>query len=356
MKVAQIVPRLPPYTDGVGDYAVRLAGQLLKAHQINTQFIIFKPGPKNSSELEYFPIAKLSEHTTQALLEAIPQDINNIILHYSNYPYLQNKWDAPFWLVDGLRAIKQQYSVKLIVMFHELPTLKWRHFKVLNPIQAIASRRLAEIADTVMTDSSNFKKHLAKWTQSDVPCIPDFSTIGEPETVVPLHMRDRRLIVFGGHDRQRVYKNHLPTLLQTCQALGIEEVCDIGATLDLDASRFGNVRLVQKGFQSAEAVQHLMSTSFAGLMDYTPFPGDLGKSSVFAAFCAHGLLPVCTTYNPSEADGIYANQQYLVAGKQLEDFRLAQLQAIATQAHTWYSHHSLAKNTDVFASYLHHPI
>jgi hypothetical protein len=115
---------------------------------------------------------------------------------------------------------------------------------------------------------------------------------------------------------------------------------------------FGNVRLVEMGFQSADSVRHLMATSLAGLMDYTSCPGDLGKSSVFAAFCAHGLLPICTVYNPSEADGIYLNQHYLVAGESLNVWNLNQLQAIATQAHTWYSRHNLEKNTSIFASYL----
>jgi hypothetical protein len=352
IKIAQIVPRLPPYRDGVGDYAIWLAKQLLTAHNIDTQFLIFQAGPKNDANIEGFSASKLKEHTIQEFNRLISPDVDGIILHYSNYPYLRGKWDAPFWLLDALNDIKQRLAVKVIVMFHELPTLKFGRIKVLNPVQALMSRRLAQTAHTVITDSSNFKKQLGKWTKSAIPCIPDFSTIGEPDHVVPLAERDRRLIIFGGHDRYRVYQNHLSSLLQTCNALGIQEICDIGSPLNLDAGDFKNLRLVEMGFQPEEAIQQLMLTSFAGLIDYTRFPGDLGKSSVFAAFCAHGLLPICTVYNPSEADGIHLNRQYVVSGNHLQNWSLVELQAIATQAHQWYDCHSLAKNTNVFASYL----
>lgn len=352
MKIAQIVPRLPPYRDGVGDYAIWLAKQLSAAHNIDTQFLIFQAGSKNDANVEGFSALKLTEHTIQEFNTLISPDVDGIILHYSNYPYLHGKWDAPFWMLDALNDIKQRLAVKVIVMFHELPTLKWGRIKILNPVQALMSRRLAQIAHTVITDSSNFKKQLGKWTTLPIPCIPDFSTIGEPEQVISLAERDRRLIIFGGHDRQRVYKNHLPSLLQTCNALGIQEICDIGSPLNLDATAFKTLQLVELGFQPEEAIRQLMLTSFAGLIDYSRFPGDLSKSSVFAAFCAHGLLPICTGYNPSEADGIHLNQQYAVSGNHLRDWSLAELQAIATQAHQWYDHHSLAKNARVFASYL----
>ncbi len=31
-----------------------------------------------------------------------------------------------------------------------------------------------------------------------------------------------------------------------------------------------------------------MLNAIAGIFDYTPFPGDLAKSGVLAAYCAHG--------------------------------------------------------------------
>jgi len=40
MNIIQIVPRLPPVIDGVGDYALNLARQLPKDFNIQTHFIV----------------------------------------------------------------------------------------------------------------------------------------------------------------------------------------------------------------------------------------------------------------------------------------------------------------------------
>ncbi|MCL1464880.1 hypothetical protein [Argonema galeatum] len=351
MKIVQIVPRLPPYTDGVGDYALRLAEQLLKEHNITTQFIVFQQGLEIEPIINGFSVTGLPAHTSEAFLSVLPKDIEGIILHYSNYPYMRGKLDAPFWLVEALQAGMKRHSLKLVVMFHELPILKFKALNFLNPIQSLVSRRLAKIATTVLTDSARFQTVLEQWLGHSVTCIPDFSTIGEPSSVPSIADRDRRMIVFGGADRHRVYKNSLKQLLDSCQVLGIEEICDIGKSLNLSSSDFKGVRLVEMGFQPNEAVCELMLTSKAGFLDYSRFPGGLGKSSVFAAFCVHGLIPICSQYNPSEGDGLEMNKHYLVPN-QLKSFNLMQLQTVANNANKWYNYHNLTENTKIFASSL----
>lgn len=353
MNIVQIVPRLPPHTDGVGDYSTQLASQLLKDHRIATQFLVFQQGIKIEPIVAGFPATGIPTHTVEAFLSVLPKNITGIILHYSNYPYVRNKWDAPFWLARALEKAVKQRNIKLIVMFHELPFLKFNNFNFLHPIQSLVSRRLVQSATTVITDSARFQVILERWLQYPITCIPDFSTIGEPDDVVP-HLSDRtpRIIVFGGSDRARVYQNHLKALLYSCQALGIEEICDIGKSLDLQPSDFPGVRLVQMGFQPAEAIRELMLNSLAGFIDYSRFPGDLGKSSVFAAFCAHGLVPICSCYNPSEADGLEMYKHYLVPNRSLQDLSLIQLQTVANNSNMWYKNHNLIQNTKVFASSL----
>lgn len=353
MKILQIVPRLPPHIDGVGDYAIQLASQLLNAHEIATQFLVFQQGIKIEPIVAGFPATGISDRTVESFLSVLPKDITGIILHYSNYPYLRNKWDAPFWLATALEKTVKQQNIKLIVMFHELPFLKFKKLNFLHPIQSLVSRRLAKIATTAITDSARFQAILEGWLQHPVKCIPDFSTIGEPDdTVPPLSDRAPRMIVFGGSDRARVYQNHLKALLYSCQALGIEEICDIGKSLDLQPSDFPGVRLVQMGFQPAEAIRELMLNSLAGFLDYSRFPGDLGKSSVFAAFCAHGLVPICSCYNPSEADGLEMHKHYLVPDPSLQNSSLIQLQTLVNNSNMWYKNHNIIQNTKVFASYL----
>jgi len=352
-KILQIVPRLPPYSDGVGDYARLLAKQLADAHDIKTEFVAFRPGTKTPAECDGFTTHRLYETTEFGFLALMPEDIDGIVLHYSNYPYLQGKLDAPFWLVDMLKRLQLRQKISVVVMFHELPTLKWKRIRILNPIQSLVSKRLAGLADAVFTDSHHFKTHLEKWTSAPLICIPDFSTIGEPQAdqVRPLADRQPRLIIFGGSDRVRAY-NNLDNLVKTCEALGIKEICDIGTKQNLDPSVFGAISFNEMGFQPAETVRALLLDSVAGLMDYSRFPGDLGKSSVFAAFCAHGVMPVCTAYNPSEPDGVHVGKQYAIAGPHLSQVSGQQRQNIANQARAWYCEHSLEINAKCFAAQL----
>lgn len=351
-KLLQIVPRLPPYSDGVGDYARLLAKQLSQSYQQETEFVAFRPGSKTPSQTDGFYTHRLFTHTADSFLALIPQDINGIILHYSNYPYLEGKLDAPFWLTDALETLARQRTVPLVVMFHELPTLKWKNFRALNPLQSLVSRRLAGIADAVITDSHHFKAHLEKWTNTSVTCIPDFSTIGEPQPnqIQPLHKRKPQLVVFGGSDRKRAYRD-LASLIQTCKALGIQEICDIGTPQHLDPNSFEPIVFKEMGFQPAKTVRQILLDSMAGLIDYSRFPGDLGKSSVFAAFCAHGLMPICTQYNPSEPDGAFMDKQYAIAGEHLSTWTAQQCQNVADQARAWYCQHSLDVNAKLFASH-----
>lgn len=349
-KLLQIVPRLPPDSDGVGDYARLLAQQLFQDHAINTEFVVFYHSDQTPEKTDGFRTHRLPAHAVDNFLSLIPKDISGIILHYSNYPYLQGKLDSPAWLVEALTKIVP--TIPLVVMFHELPTLKWKHIRVLNPVQSVVSKRLAQLATAVITDSHHFKIHLEKWTKSAVTCIPDFSTIGEPnaETVLPLSARQSRLIIFGGSDRIRAYKN-LDLIVETCKALNISEICDIGRPQNIDPNSFEGITFTEMGFQPAEVVRSRLLNSVAGLMDYSRFPGDLGKSSVFAAFCAHGLMPLCTEYNPSEPDGVFVGKQYAIAGSQLIGQSPQQRQNIANQAREWYCGHRLAINAELFASH-----
>jgi len=351
--ILQIVPRLPPYSDGVGDYAILLAKQLASNHNIQTDFVTFCPGTETPATVDGFTTHRLFEHTTQYLLSLISKDVDGVLLHYSNYPYLQGMLDAPFWLVEALQQIQQRSSCPLVVMYHELPTVKWKQLRVLNPIQSLVSKRLSKIASAVFTDSHHFKSHLEKWTNAPITCIPDFSTIGEPSPsqVKPLCDRQRRVVIFGGSDRARAYRD-IDNLLETCKALDIREICDIGTKQNLPSESFGDITFTEMGFQSAIAVQEILLDSVAGYLDYSRFPGDLGKSSVFAAFCAHGVMPICTAYNPSEPDGVFAAQHYAVAGRQLSTVSAQQCQRIADNALAWYAQHSLGINAERFASCL----
>jgi hypothetical protein len=357
-QILQIIPTPPNSSDGIGDYAFLLASQLLKDAQINTQFLVFRNDIEVAPVIDEFSVARLPIYLPENLDSFIPEGVRAIVVHFSGYPYFDTSlkgmlgFRTPFWLVNVLQSIQQSRNIKLIVMFHELPKLYWKQFYLfgsLNPIHSIVSRRLAQIADTVLTTSAKYQNILTQWVKKPVLRLPIFSNMGEPELIPPLVERKRRLVVFGGAARQRVYQNAAKELIEACHSLGIEEICDIGPSLKLEVTyHFNGISLTEMGFQAKETISKLLLTSIAGCLDYTPFPGDLSKSGVFAAYCAHGMVPINTRYNPSESDGLNRNQHYLVLDHKLKNWNLVNLQTVADNARNWYQSHSLKEVSKTF--------
>ncbi len=347
-RILQIVPRLYPDVDGVGDYALQLAQQLYNCSQILSEFLVFRPNPRLQSQVDQFPVHRLENHTVQGMLEQIPANVSTIFLQYSNYPYLQGKLDAPMWLVDALKILKDR-GLRIIVMFHELPTLRYKGIHCPNFVQRRVSHGLARVADVVVTNNTAFQQTLSGWTKSPVHCVPNFSTIGEAAAVKPLAERNRSLIVFGSSDRTRVYRNNINTLNNICKILNIDTLYDVGRPVDWDFQGL-NMNVVKTGFLPAAEISALMADSLAGVFDYRRFPRNLAKSTVYAAYCSHGLLPVCTGRELAPQDDIVANHHYLVASTLQAFAKPSSLQAIATNAHVHYQKRTLANCTAQFAA------
>ena len=346
-RILQIVPRIFPDVDGVGDYALQLAHQLCDRNQILSDFLVFRPNPKLQPHVDQFPVHRLENHTVQGVLDRLPEDVSTVLLQYSNYPYLHGKLDAPMWLVDALKALTRK-GLQVIAMFHELPTLRYRQIRCPNFIQRRVSRGLAQVADVVVTNNMAFQQTLAQWTNSPVHCIPNFSTIGALEQVTHLSERKRSLIVFGSSDRTRVYRNNTETINRICHILDINTLYDVGRPMEWDYDLL-NVDVVRTGFLPATEVSQLLAESLAGIFDYRRFPQNLAKSTVYAAYCSHGLLPICNGSGLKPQDKIMANHHYVVTSSLQEFAQPSSLQAIAENAYTHYQTRTLAQSAAKFA-------
>ncbi|NEQ53625.1 MAG: glycosyltransferase family 4 protein [Leptolyngbya sp. SIO3F4] len=347
IRILQIVPRMFPDVDGVGDYALQLAHELCDRNQIRSDFLVFRPSCRLQSQVDGFTVHRLDLHTIQGLVDQVPKNISTIFLQYSNYPYLQGKLDTPMWLVDALKVLKQR-GIRIVVMFHELPTLRYKWLRCPNFVQRRVSRGLAKVADVVVTNNTAFQQKLTQWTRSPVHCVPNFSTIGEVTDVKPLSERKRSLVVFGSSDRTRVYRNNTETLNHLCQTLEIDTLYDVGRPVDWDDQGL-DVNVVRTGFLSAADVSELMAESMAGVFDYRRFPQNLAKSTVYAAYCSHGLLPICNGNGLKPQDDIVANHHYLVTSTLQEFAQPSSLQAIADNAYAHYRTRTLAECARKFA-------
>ncbi|MGD1867440.1 MAG: hypothetical protein ACFB0D_23055 [Phormidesmis sp.] len=354
LKILQIVPRIAPDMDGVGEYAMRLSQQLKSDHHIDSEFLVVRPSDQTQPMLNGFTVHRFTQHTVRDFLTTVAADISAVVLQYSNYPYLQGKLDSPLWLGSALKAL-QDKGIPVLVMFHELPTLKYGVLRVRNPIQSRLSRDLAQLADGVITNNEAFQQALLGWRRGGVVCQPNFATIGEPaERVTPLNERDRTLIVFGSTDRRRVYQSNLSMLREICEQLKIHTLYDVGRPVEWEPNSLGpTVTTVKTGVLPDREVSALMSRSFAGVFDYHRFPYNLGKSSVYAAYIAHGLLPICNGRLLRPQDGIVADQHYVdtftVHACSKDSSPDSWFQTIATNAHTLYQNRSVARCAQQYA-------
>jgi len=352
MNIIQITTKLPPAIDGVGDYSLKLGDELFKNYGILTHFLTCQHGFKPASVINGFPVVELPTQNTTAFLDSLPKNIYKIILHYSDFPYDQ-KYGSPFWLLDALAAAKQQQKFQLLVMFHEFPCLSFlKKIFYLFPFQSFVAWRVAEMADIVFTNNSVSKTTLTSRLSQPVTSIPVFSNVGEPEYVPPLDKRARRILIFGTRGRRaRIYQRAISLLVNACQLLEVEEICDVGPSLNLNISEIKGIPLVEVGEKSAQEVSELMLDSLAGIA-YSNDNNKLTKSGVFATYCAHGLVPIITQSKSSPIDMLEVGTHFLFPDDRAKDLDLKSLQIIADNAHEWYKSHSQSKTAAIFASQL----
>lgn len=356
--VTSIVPRLPPAIDGVGDYALNLARQLRQDFNIQTHFVIGDRTWSGAAEIEGFPVSKISDRSPDALLNLLSNDhSSSILLHYVGYGYAQR--GCPVWLVDGLQRWKSLFPKRsLVTMFHEISASgpPWTSAFWLSSLQRSLAARLAQMSDRCITSKQLYADIITRISQgkhNQVPFLPVFSNVGEPDKLpLDLSKRQRRLVVFGGvAKRARVYGNCQTTLEYVCQKLNIQEIWDIGVPTGITPSSIGKVPILEIGEQPAKEVSNIFTQSLAGFSDYNP--DYLAKSTIFAAYCAHRLLPINSKVTTSIIDGIKPGKHYWVHNTQDQELENhLNVQEIADNAYSWYLTHNLVIQSKTFAQLL----
>src|SRR5436190_1078747 len=287
--IIQIVPRLPPVIDAVGDYATNLSEQLDKRYGYKTTFLTGDHIRRRAVDQRTPKEIRVSERSLDTLTTYLGGDSNTVLLHYVGYGY-ENR-GCPVWLVDGLERWQRKNSErKLITMFHEVYACGpvWSSSFWLSPLQKRLAGRLARLSSHCFTNRQEYAdviRRLSLVKDKKVTVLPVFSTVGEPtEMPASLANRKRRLAIFGnsGH-RRLVFQESFDALRRTCRAFHIEEVTDIGAQVEHGISQIDGIPVVQTDALPAREVSALLSDSIVGFFNY---PTDyLGKSTIFASYC-----------------------------------------------------------------------
>jgi hypothetical protein len=355
----QIVPALPPATNGVGDYALAVASVMRSEFGLDTLFAVGDPAWQGPEEVEGFRVRKVAARTAEGLETALHEaqrsaGESRVLLQLSGYGYSGR--GCPFWLMQGLRRWRaKQTDGRLTTMFHELYATAppWRKTFWVSPAQKMVVAGIARQSDVAVTNIQRYRDQLEGFDgtkRGSIETLAVPSNVGEPLEPGELNSRTKSMIVFGlPGSRKRTYATQLTVLQRACEDLAMAEIHDVGAGFEGIPETIGGIPVRRHGVMSASDLSVLLSRCGAGFLNY--FPECLGKSGVFAAYCAHRLLTVTAEDYRSEADGVRCGVHYFdVAGSQRLAISSVNAQSIADAAWNWYRGHSLKRHARAFAT------
>jgi hypothetical protein len=358
MKLIAIVPRIPPVVDGVGDYALSLARLLRDNVGLTTQFIVTDSNWTGADQVEGFEVRHLSSHSSDDLLNLLERDSSadaRALLHYEGYGYATR--GCPVWLVNAIERWRRASSERsLVTMFHELYATgpPWTSSFWLSPLQKNLATRLARVSDQCMTSLERYARLVQEMSGKPATSLPVFSSIGEPQLTLPLNERRRRLVVFGTRGRRiEVYRRSAADLNRICRRLGIEEIVDIGRSVDFNIESVVDAAVLRCGELPGSEVSEVLLDAVAGIIDYPA--SMLGKSTIFAAYCSHRVIPIVANYSdPTPAEGLERDRHYWLTDVESESLNLATGQVLADNALAWYQAHSLSAHARTLAACFEH--
>ncbi|HEX3133019.1 MAG TPA: hypothetical protein VHX44_05480 [Planctomycetota bacterium] len=329
-EVLQIVPRLPPVVDGLGDYAVLLA-ESLAGCGITSRFLV---SDRTRASTESGPPALVLTDHSAAGIELALAGHRDVLLHFVNYAYEPTR-GCPWWLLDGLARWRQAHrECRLVVMFHELYAMAWpwrKAFWYSAPQRAI-SAELARLADACWTSNQRYARWLERILGRTVPVTPVLSNMGEPTAITPWAEREPALVVFGrAVNRQRAYHALRQELVLLGRLHGLTTIHDVGAPL-AHPVRLPGFTITHHGLLPTAELSPLLQRCRAGIIHNDGSP--LAKSGVAAAYAAHGVAIACEAGQGGE-DGLVPGHNLLVLDGDLN----TPLERIATQGHRWYQQH-----------------
>jgi hypothetical protein len=302
VSLIQVVPQLPPAIGGVAGFATTLARALAEAGGAPSFFLVAARAWRTTDEL---PAAAIGEQSAANLERQLTSTgASTVLVHYANYAYQRR--GCPSWLVEGAQRWRRASpGRRLVSFFHELYATgpPWRSSFWLSPAQRRLAARMLRASDGAATSLALYGRRLARWSPGAEPLVaPVFSTVGEPAAVPPSAEREpRTMVVFGGPGgRRRAYRELRPVLATACRALAVVEVLDLGPPLGELPAEIAGVPVRALGIRPEPEVSAILLRSYAGFLAYPE--AFLPKSTAFAAYCAHGLVPVVAWPQQRRAD------------------------------------------------------
>lgn len=335
----------PPGQGGVRDYLECLKSQWTQAG-IESHVIELSQALANTQSLldRVLSLANAGNQPNS-------QETFSLLIHFSGYGYEQR--GLCFWLLREVEQAKARRGdrLRVVTMFHELFASGplWGSAFWLSPLQARIARRLARMSDAIWTNTELHGRWLREQVGPSTPITvqPVFSTVGEPEQRAPTSGREPSLVVFGSPSTRRRALDALPPCVEALIRQGITEIIEVGSG---EASPWTAAGLGPRfmGRMEQADLRALLERSAYGLIEYPP--KYLGKSTVFAAYAAHGCVSINVAHAADDSDGLQAGRHFVSLSRDAaipsnEHSR----EAMATAVRAWYEPNSLSRQAKAFA-------
>jgi hypothetical protein len=334
----------------VSDFALAIAGELKVEFAIDSAFAVVNsdlqcdvPYPRAYSEQ-----SKLLQ-TCNSLSAGRPA---TLLVHLSGYGY--SKDGAPTELGEELSKVRRNRQFQVAVNFHELYAtgMPWKKAFWYSRRQKGAVRRIAEDCDLLVTNS----EHHAGWLEREtvrrssfpIQVLPVFSNVGESRVLTPLNGRRPSLAIFGLAATRRIAYERLASLGDMFKKLGIREVVDIGPRFDAPAELHG-VSVKRLGVLPAQALADQLRLATFGFVKHPSFT--LAKSGIFAAFSAHGTIPIVPDPFIGQVDGLQ-DGIHVISPRTVSGAIAASLEHCSFAAWEWYAKHRLRVHAETYARLL----
>jgi len=175
---------------------------------------------------------------------------------------------------------------------------------------------------------------------------PVFSTIGELCENKGFLTRDKEAAVFGKErTRANLYDVFGRGFNQTVSSLGIKRIFDIG---EGDPSREYDIKCLRKlGVLPVDEVSYIFSKTMFGFIYYPT--GFLSKSSVFAAYASHGIVPLIpkVCFSKNENCGLSVGKHFIPV-EDVKNCSMQDFERVSKNIYSWYQSHNVKEQAEKY--------
>lgn len=349
----QIVPRLTPGRCGVTDHALKLASELDSAFGIQSAFVVLNSDIQ--CDVPFRVVHCAPNRLAETCVSLNGQGPGALLVHVSGYGYSTD--GAPALLANGISDLRADGRFRIAAYFHELFATgrPWKSAFWYSSRQKESVRRIAMDCDLLAT---NIDAH-REWLEDQpiqpnarpVRLLPVFSNLGEKKEPVSFASRDPVMVVLGLAGTREAAYQVLRGMKATLQELAVREVWDVGPEIDAPRDLAG-VPVKRLGMLAVEDMGACLSRARFGFA--TNAQEYLGKSGVFGAYCAHGVIPVIGQHFHGCVNGLQ-DGIHLLSANAIRATGEAGHAKCSQAAWNWYQGHRLQMHAATYAGWLHHP-